>query len=123
LLILLNKNSEADLHDLDFTETVLKERQEDVFEIRKYDFFLKNENNFHRLAHEINLTAQFQARKLHEASQDIGKDYTIQIIEDFKLELVEESTKHTEIQVSEADRNLAETLKYHRRSCRKKYYE
>jgi len=83
---------QADLNDLDFTEAIIKERQEDVVEIRK-------------LAHEINLTAQFQAKKLHEASLDI--------------EMVEDNTKDTEFKVYDANNNLAEAFKYQKRSCRR----
>jgi len=85
---------EADLHDLNFTEQMIKERQEDVIEIRK-------------LAHELNLTSQYQAQKLHEASLDI--------------ELIEENTRGTESEVQSANKHLDEALRYETRGSRRNH--
>lgn len=49
----------AQASELDYIEALQREREDDVQDIR-------------RLAHEINLTAQYQARKLQETSEEIG---------------------------------------------------
>jgi len=85
---------EADLKDLNFTEAMIKERQEDVVEIRK-------------LAHELNLTSQYQAKKLQEASLDI--------------EMVEENTRATESEVQSANKHLDEVLKIESKGSRRNH--
>jgi len=54
----IESNIQVQSNDLDFTETLFKEREADIQEVR-------------RLAHELNLTAQYQAQKIQEASEDI----------------------------------------------------
>jgi len=82
----------AQIQDLDFTEALLKEREKDLQDIRK-------------LAHEVNLTAQFQAQKLAEASSD--------------LEIIENDTGFTEKKTEEANRHLDQTLKNQNRTSKK----
>ncbi len=64
------------------------------------------ELRFDRLAHELNLTSQYQAKKLHEASLDI--------------EMVEENTKATESEVHSANKHLDEVLKIESKGSRRK---
>jgi len=82
----------AQIQDLDFTEALLKEREKDLQDVRK-------------LAHEINLTAQFQAQKLAEASSD--------------LEIIENDTGFTEKKTEEANRHLDQTLKNQNKASKK----
>jgi len=82
----------AQIQDLDFTEALLKERQNDLQEIRRY-------------AHEINLTAQFQAHKIHEASNDI--------------EVIENDTAFAEKKVEEADGHLSKALEHQNKTSKK----
>jgi len=82
----------AQIQDLDFTEALLKEREKDLQDVRK-------------LAHEINLTAQFQAQKLAEASSD--------------LEIIDNDTGFTEKKTEEANRHLDQTLKNQNKTSKK----
>jgi len=54
----------------------------------------------------LNLTSQYQAKKLHEASLDI--------------EMVEENTKATESEVHSANKHLDEVLKIESKGSRRK---
>jgi len=81
-------DAESDLQnqtfEVDYNETYLRERESDIQEVR-------------RLAHEINLTAQFQARKIQEASEDIV--------------IIADSTEKTEALTEAGKRNIDEALK------------
>jgi len=70
--------------DLDFTEAMIKDRENEVQDIR-------------RLAHELNLTAQAQAHKIHEAGEDII--------------IFEDMTKQQENHTAMGNKELDEALK------------
>jgi len=82
----------AQVQDLDFTEAMLKEREKDLQEVR-------------RLAHELNLKAQFQANKIAEESND--------------LEVIENDVGFTEKKTEEATTNLDKALQNTSRTSKK----
>jgi len=82
----------AQIQDLDFAEAMLKEREKDLQDVR-------------RLAHELNLTAQFQAQKIAEGSND--------------LEIVENEVGFTENKTGEANTHLEKALANTKRASKK----
>jgi len=84
----LEGDVQTQVHDLDYNELYLREREEDIQEVR-------------RLAHELNLKAQVQAQKLQENSQDIV--------------IIQESINETEANTDKANKELTKVAKSQKR--------
>jgi len=80
--------------DLDFHDSLLQEREQDIQDIR-------------RLAHELNLTAQVQAQKINEASEN--------------MIYVQENVDDTEKNTESANKHLDEVLKNSKRNTWKSF--
>jgi len=80
----LESDIQIQTQDLDFTEALLKERESDIQEVRK-------------LAHELNITAQMQAQKIQEGSDDIL--------------IIQENVEDSEKNAEKGNKHLDEVLK------------